>query len=520
MKLLQIGEEDWSEGVVLPEAVEWYWVKEEQVSAFLHQLETAALEKLSVEELEKSLQPHLHFDGVLLTSSVKEDSLKGLSNAIEAYSLFKVQGVFVTEQEAMGICRQKVLREVPQFDKPSDLIAYLSKNLFRGQYGAKLKIPEIDVNPNFNGSVHYDGNVGVVFDGDFGSDFENLFTFRLNLPSFSMSLELWPEYIKSGDCHIRLEVTAFVKGSIGEIYKTYYIEESQLQEPYVLESDAMIGYYAVSLAAKGTGRLKCGVTHWRYSREGLGRFVLGGTRYSDSRRQEIFSYFNPGDLKPPLNVYFSGFRGAEGFEGFRMMKLMKAPFILFADPRLEGGCFYSGTEELENYVKVAVQNALDYLSFRKDQLILSGLSMGAFGALYYAAHFQPHAVVVGKPFTNLGDTVANLKLKRPDEFETSGDMMRNIVGGSDQMAIDRFNQYFWDTFAPVDFARTKFAIAYMEQDDYDGRALERLVEHLANTEAHIFAKGYEGRHNDNSRAINRWFGAQYRDILKNDFGRE
>uniref|UniRef100_UPI002ED66E95 accessory Sec system protein Asp2 n=1 Tax=Streptococcus suis TaxID=1307 RepID=UPI002ED66E95 len=114
----------------------------------------------------------------------------------------------------------------------------------------------------------------------------------------------------------------------------------------------------------------------------------------------------------------------------------------------------------------------------------------------------------------------NLKLKRPDEFETSGDMMRNIVGGSDQMAIDRFNQYFWDTFAPVDFARTKFAIAYMEQDDYDGRALERLVEHLANTEAHIFAKGYEGRHNDNSRAINRWFGAQYRDILKNDFGRE
>ncbi|WP_330848038.1 accessory Sec system protein Asp2, partial [Streptococcus suis] len=89
-------------------------------------------------------------------------------------------------------------------------------------------------------------NVGVVFDGDFGSDFENLFTFRLNLPSFSMSLELWPEYIKSGDCHIRLEVTAFVKGSIGEIYKTYYIEESQLQEPYVLDSDAMIGYYAVS----------------------------------------------------------------------------------------------------------------------------------------------------------------------------------------------------------------------------------------------------------------------------------
>ena len=41
-----------------------------------------------------------------------------------------------------------------------------------------------------------------------------------------------------------------------------------------------------------------------------------------------------------------------------------------------------------------IQNALDFLGFKHDELILSGLSMGSFGALYYAAQLEPAAVVV------------------------------------------------------------------------------------------------------------------------------
>ncbi|HEM3695704.1 TPA: accessory Sec system protein Asp2 [Streptococcus suis] len=524
MKIVQIGEEDWSVGIDLPESLEWFWVAEDKIQDFLDEQVAAELAKLQVEQLEEEKEPpkiRLRFNAIVLAGSVSEELLAPLSSTIEAYSLFKQKEVSVANQSDTGICRQKVLRDLPFQGTKQETIEYLYRNLFSGQYGAKLKIPEIDVNPNFTGTVQYDGNVGVIFDGQFGQDYETLFTFRFNLPSFSMSLELWPEYIKeAGDTSIRMEIIALRKGSLGDIHNIIHIDEAQMQEPYILQSDEAVGYYSVSFAVKGSGRLKFGVTHWRYSREGLGKFVLGGKGYSDSKRQEIFSYFNPGDLKPPLNVYFSGFRGAEGFEGFFMMKSMGAPFVLIADPRLEGGCFYSGTDDLENNVKRAIQDALDYLGFTSDQLILSGLSMGAFGGLYYAAHFKPHAVVVGKPFTNLGDTVANLKLRRPDEFETSGDMIRNVVGGSDQAAIERFNQHFWDKFAPVSFEKTQFAIAYMEQDDYDGHALERLVEHLADSETHIFAKGYEGRHNDNSRAINRWFIAQYHQFLKHDFGRE
>ncbi|HFI0480518.1 TPA: accessory Sec system protein Asp2 [Streptococcus suis] len=524
MKIVQIGEEDWSVGINLPENLEWFWVAEDKIQDFLDEQVAAELTKLQVDQSEEEKEPpkiRLRFHAIVLAGSVSEELLAPLSSTIEAYSLFKQKDVSVDNQSDTGICRQKVLRDLPFQGTKQETIEYLYRNLFSGQYGAKLKIPEIDVNPNFTGTVQYDGNVGVIFDGQFGQDYETLFTFRFNLPSFSMSLELWPEYIKeAGDTSIRMEIIALRKGSLGDIHNIIHIDEAQMQEPYILRSDEAVGYYSVSFAVKGSGRLKFGVTHWRYSREGLGKFVLGGKGYSDSKRQEVFSYFNPGDLKPPLNVYFSGFRGAEGFEGFFMMKSMGAPFVLIADPRLEGGCFYSGTDELENNVKRAIQDALDYLGFTSDQLILSGLSMGAFGGLYYAAHFKPHAVVVGKPFTNLGDTVANLKLRRPDEFETSGDMIRNVVGGSDQAAIERFNQHFWDKFAPVSFEKTQFAIAYMEQDDYDGHALERLVEHLADSETHIFAKGYEGRHNDNSRAINRWFIAQYHQFLKHDFGRE
>ncbi len=52
-------------------------------------------------------------------------------------------------------------------------------------------------------------------------------------------------------------------------------------------------------------------------RDGAGDFISGGKRIVDpATREDIAYYFNPGDLKPPLNVYFSGAREREGFEGY------------------------------------------------------------------------------------------------------------------------------------------------------------------------------------------------------------
>ena len=62
---------------------------------------------------------------------------------------------------------------------------------------------------------------------------------------------------------------------------------------------------------------------------------------------------------------------------------------LFGPPRLEGGAFYLGTGELEDSIQATIQHYLDYLGLDRSDLILSGLSMGTFPALYYGAYFEP-----------------------------------------------------------------------------------------------------------------------------------
>lgn len=523
MKILQIGQTDWTEEVEqFPEDLEWIFSQPQNIPDFLEEQTALAFAKLpEVKEGEKVPKVRLHFDAVLITDETKEADLEPLMNLIEAYSLYHLAGVKLESEDPYGIFRRKVLRELQVDGTKEEIVHFLHLTLFGSQYGAKLKLPEIDVNPTFTGKVTYEGHVSVSFEGHFGEEFEPLFAFRYNLSTFPVALELWLEYIKVwGESQIRLELSPMRRGSIYDMMDPIVLSEADLADPYILVPDEEVGFYAVTVYAKGEGKLSFGPLHWRYSRIGLGRFVLGGQRYNDEKRQEFIYYFNPGDMKPPMNVYFSGFRSAEGFEGFGIMKSLKAPFMLIGDPRLEGGGFYSGSENLEQAVQTAIQESLDYLGFSSSDLILSGLSMGTFGALYYASHFNPYAVVVGKPFTNVGDTAGGMKLKRPDEFETSADVLLNITGGTQEENIEQLNQKFWDKFTQSDFPRTNFAIAYMEHDDYDGQAARRLIEHLSDKGAHIYTKGYEGRHNDNSSAINKWFMRQYVNLLEEGYGRK
>ena len=93
-------------------------------------------------------------------------------------------------------------------------------------------------------------------------------------------------------------------------------------------------------------------------------------------------------MKPPLAVYFSGYRTQEGFEGYYMMRGFGCPFILVTDPRSEGGAFYLGDSEFEQMITDYVTDKLNELGLTKDELVLSGASMGTFGSLYYAQSFH------------------------------------------------------------------------------------------------------------------------------------
>lgn len=523
MKILQIGSQSWAEQVEqVPAGLDWYWTRIDNLIPYLEDLRAAAQAALPpAKEGQAPAKVRLRFDAVVLAEPVEEAALEPLMNLVEAYGLYLDEGISVAEGAPYGIFRRKRLRPLGISGDAQTKIEFLQLTHFGSQYGAKLKLTDIDLSPHFQGQVSYDGQVAVHLQGDFGQDFQPLLTYRYNLSSFPVALEIWLEHFKiSGNPEIKLEITPMRQGSIQAYLPSLFLEEDQLEEPYILPQDPDIGFYSISVWAKGQGELGFGPLHWRYSRLGMGRFVLGGERYSDAKKQEFIYYFNPGDLKPPLNVYFSGFRTAEGFEGYGIMKSLKGPFLLIGDPRLEGGGFYIGSSELEAKIRAVIQESLDYLGFDKKDLILSGLSMGTFGALYYAADFNPYAVVIGKPFTNIGDTVGAMKFKRPDEFETSADVLRNVTGGTDDRHLEELNQRFWAKFSQSAFEQTTFAIAYMENDDYDGQATSRLIAALADKGAHIYTKGYEGRHNDNSPAINKWFMRQYVQLLEDGYGRK
>ena len=77
------------------------------------------------------------------------------------------------------------------------------------------------------------------------------------------------------------------------------------------------------------------------------------------------------------------------------MRGMGCPFLLVAEARLEGGCFYMGSREFEDMLAEAIRSPMEELGFTPDQVILSGLSMGTFGALYYGCDIRPHALILG-----------------------------------------------------------------------------------------------------------------------------
>lgn len=141
----------------------------------------------------------------------------------------------------------------------------------------------------------------------------------------------------------------------------------------------------------------------------------------------MFVYFEKGDMKPPLAVYFSGYRTQEGFEGYYMMRGFGCPFILVTDPRSEGGAFYLGDSEFEQMITDYVTDKLDELGLTKDELVLSGASMGTFGSLYYGSKLSPHALLLAKPLANMGNVARNERILRAGGFATSLDILMKIM---------------------------------------------------------------------------------------------
>lgn len=458
------------------------------------------------------------YDVCVLNRCINEKEARILLKKIRAYTLFLLDDVQV-DQWTTWICTSRRAR-VLDIQTLQEFINEDIHLFYSYTYGEKYDPHSLSISQSFKGSVFWDGFSGVELEGDYGDDYYQVAYWRGNIPVFKdQSIDFWLEYEKDDSVSIQLKIEQFQSGSLSTLQNRWIFSEEDLESVVSITNKKMNGPVFVSLLAKGKGKLKIVGLHDRHSRKEYGSFLPGGIRKVTSKREEVFMYFDPGDMKPPLNVYFSGYKTQEGFEGFYMMRNMGSPFLLISESRLEGGAFYLGDKEYENLIVSGIKDCLKQLGFDNSQLILSGLSMGTFGALYNGCKLRPHAILLGKPLASLGDMANNERISRPGGFPTSLDVLSKNYGDMSEKSIDALNHRFWDLFDQTDWSQTKFIVSYMLEDDYDMTAYDRLISHIDDIGVEIIGKGVHGRHNDDTYSIVAWFKNQYEGILKSDFGR-
>lgn len=470
------------------------------------------------EHFEKNEDPKLIYDIVFLDSEITGQEAKALYKVTRAYTLYITSQVEIRGAvEWLYLCKKGKCLEKEQIQK---FLLEEVKYFYPKPYGEKFKHQDLTISRNFTGTVSWEGSHHLTLNGDFGETYTQAAFWRKNIPiKQGQTLDLWLEYEKSSDVAIELSIIEFPFGSISDVCHSWSFKEKQLEQVIQITGQRE-GHLFFSLRAKGSGELKLIALHDRYSRGTHGYFLPGGERYVTSDREELFTYFDPGDLKPPLNVYFAGYKTLEGFEGYYMMRKLGGPFLLISESRLEGGCFYMGSEEYEQMIVNVIRKYMEELGFSGNDVIFSGLSMGTYGALYYGCDIHPHAILLGKPVISIGTVAANEKRIRPGGFPTSLDVLHYLCGNTDDAAVIRLNEKFWNKFDQVEWDETKFIVAYMIEDDYDANAYQNMISHLTSDGTQIYGKGMHGRHNDNSGGIVSWFVSQFEKILREDFGRE
>lgn len=497
IQVLQLGEKDYSKLMRVADCAQWYY------------------------ESDFFEPPEKEFDVAILDREITENELDFLVRSLRAYTLFITEGVPL---ENNSPTRELLMRKKGKRISAEELRTLIEEELpdyFPGSYGEKFNLCDLSVAQGFRGKIAWRGYEGVDLLGDFGDEMTQAVFWRYNIPiEKNQPIDFWLEYAKDDSVEVSLEIRVlyFSYGAAPRSIKTWTFSEKDLEGVVCVENPfGSVGRMYASLRAKGKGRLSVTALHDRYSRRGKGVFLPGGQRRVTSDREEIFYYFDPGNFKPPMNVYFSGYRTREGFEGYNMLRKLGHPFLLIAESRLVGGAFYIGSEEYENILERIILDHMEELGFRRSDVILSGISGGSYGALYYGCRIRPHTILTGKPLASIGDIAGNERLNRPGEFPTSLDMLHKYCGSLDRDSVSRLNDRFWNTFDQVEWDGTQFAAAYMIEDDYDCTAYKKLQSHLIGTNVRIYGKGIHGRHNDNTAGIVSWFVKQYHRVIEDYF---
>ncbi|MGN1272022.1 MAG: accessory Sec system protein Asp2 [Lactobacillus sp.] len=511
MKVLQLGSQNWQKKYSIPDGIDWHFNDfPEPVKIVNGKVQRGGL-----------------YAVVIITgkAELSDKDWKALQWKVNPYSVLYMPDLdetAISDSEKYFFKCQKA-EEIEE--DPQTLIDHLQARYFIGQSGIRIFPTDISLNETKLSSFKFKDSGHIELTVDSLDKWTNIGSYRQNMyVDPNRLIKLWLEFQSEG-VQIRLRLFIQPAGGDGNVEDNQILTidpQSDKEIPVPLPISTSPRFMCVSIEVKGKGKLTYGILHTRWSREGKGAFFVGGKRIVNlDKHEDIAYYFNPGDLKPPLNVYFSGARGLEGFEAYPMFRRMHAPALLFTDMRLAIGEFYDDADNfMSMHIKQTILDVLKNLGFTKNQLIMNGISMGTYPALKYGAELGAYMINVAKPITNLGYIAERGRLERPDEFDTIFDIDYRIINDLDLEALKRLDNRFWDSFNQCDLSNTRLFIGYMKNDDYDGKAIEKLKNSPAVKKALQFSyKGYLGRHNDNNMVVS-WFSDRVTEVLKVNFGRK
>lgn len=497
MDILQLGPANWADRYQMPKDMKWEFNKF------------------------PSKKEH-HYDLVLVTgrNQLTDKDWQDLQWLVDPYHVLYLAS---NNKELSNAAHHflKCQEASPIQDDPQTVIHFLPRRYFFGQSGIRILpttlIPLMDRIKSYE--VLDSGH--LLMEVDTNNNWEVIGTYQA--PIYidpDKIIKFWLAYQAKGlAVHLKIFMQPYAAdGDPKDSFELDVSSSKELQLPIKVISAAR--FATICLKVKGKGSLNLGILHSRWGRDGVGEFIAGGHRIVDLKNGEDVAYFfNPGDLRPPLNVYFAGARGLEGFEAFPLFRSFKAPSLLFTDMRLEVGQFYTGAK-IQQEMKKVIQHYLQELNFDNSKLIMNGISMGTYPAIKLGAELSAYAINVAKPLGDLGLIAKRGRLQRPDEFDTIFDIDNQIVRRLDQQNLTLLDKNFWDSFNKCDLSKTRLFVGYMKDDDYDNQAIHYFQKSPAVANAREFSSyGFGGHHNDNPQ-VNNWFINRLHQMLVRDFGRK
>ena len=511
IKCLQVGNSNWASQYEIPEHVEWSFLDNKTANVEIEKMKLAATKEKSMKK----------YNALLLTDAQDLVEYQILLEVMDFYTILYDESQI--EDEDLLIALKRKQSHSISLNHPDDIITDIATYFYNGQYGYGIQPRNLAFSNNFCGQIIRKGEHKIVLSVDFGYEFKYLCSWRDHnwaIADIQRKTELLFECSMTGNVEVQLKVVE-VNRYDGQVQKIYTFNQKEITKGVIYGPKLVPqNIHNFQLYVRGKGELKIGTLHLCHARGKYGSFILGGEHFVDEQCHEFISYFEPGDFKPPLCVYFGGFREVEGFEGYFMMKKMKTPFMLFEDTGLVGGAFYRGTKAFQQEIVKRIQEKLAYLGFTNEQLVLSGMSMGTHASLYYAADLLPHGVIINKPLVNLNQVAENQILKAPQIFPFVLDLQTYLSDHQQLSNITVIDQEFWKHFRSADLSKTNFFIAHMLNDDYDDRIFGQLRDWLIQSQNIVRHKGIPGRHNDNDEISVPMFLYYYHLLLSRDFNRK